>query len=231
MSYSTHTHTTVLRPYGFCLGQPGWVGTRRNIHPLTPIMVINHPLPASSIYYDLWHPPCSIHGPDSLFPQSLRVFFGQPLGLAPSTSYSIHFFTHCFLFTTHAHTIATCFTVVPRLCYLILISLSTLYLEFIFLSYGPGLTSHTTAVQSPSRFQWCMLIGKQWYQLPEFILSHSDSVLIQQTVQMTTVIAYFFVTCLVVRTKNILISKADIIPKPILLLAVTWYAYLGWYLL
>ena len=31
--------------------------------------------------------------PDSLFPQSLHVFFGLPLGLAPSTSYSIHFFT------------------------------------------------------------------------------------------------------------------------------------------
>jgi len=43
-----HTHTTVLWLYGFCLGQPGWASTRRNIHPLTPIMVINHPLFASS---------------------------------------------------------------------------------------------------------------------------------------------------------------------------------------
>jgi len=46
----THTHTTVLRLSGFC--------TRRNIHPLTPIVVINHPLSTSSIYYDPWHPPC-----------------------------------------------------------------------------------------------------------------------------------------------------------------------------
>jgi len=54
----THTHTTILWLSGFCPGQPGWAGTRRNIHPLTPIMVICHPLSASSIYDDLWHPPC-----------------------------------------------------------------------------------------------------------------------------------------------------------------------------
>ena len=86
-------HTTILRLCGICLGQPGWADARRNIHPLTPIMVINCPLYASSIYYDPWHPPCSIHAPDNLFPQSLQVFFGLPLGLPPSTSYSIHFFT------------------------------------------------------------------------------------------------------------------------------------------
>jgi len=60
-------------------------------------------------------------------------FFGLPLGLSPSTSYSIHFFTQSvnryLLFAAHAHTIATCFAVVPRLCHLILVSLSTLYLE------------------------------------------------------------------------------------------------------
>jgi len=64
--------TIVLRLSGFYLGQPGWASTRRNIHPLTPIMVINHPVSASSIYYDPWHPLCSIHMPDSLFPQSLH---------------------------------------------------------------------------------------------------------------------------------------------------------------
>jgi len=37
----THIHTTVLRLYGFCLGQLGWASTRRNIHQLTPIMVID----------------------------------------------------------------------------------------------------------------------------------------------------------------------------------------------
>jgi len=38
-----------------------------------------------------------------------------PLGLASSTSYSIHYFNQCLLFVTHPHTIATCFSVVPRL--------------------------------------------------------------------------------------------------------------------
>jgi len=30
-----------------CLGLPGWAGTRRNIHTLTPILIINYPLSAS----------------------------------------------------------------------------------------------------------------------------------------------------------------------------------------
>jgi len=32
-SMHTHAHTTILRLYGFCPRQPGWVGTRRIIHP------------------------------------------------------------------------------------------------------------------------------------------------------------------------------------------------------
>jgi len=97
------THTSILWLSGFCPGQSGWVCTRRNIHPLTPIVVISHPLPAFSIYYDPWHPPCSIYVPDSLFPQSLsQVFFGQPLGLAPSLrTPSISSPNHCLLFTAH----------------------------------------------------------------------------------------------------------------------------------
>jgi len=35
----THTTTTILQLSGFCPGQPGWDGTRRNIHLLTPIML------------------------------------------------------------------------------------------------------------------------------------------------------------------------------------------------
>jgi len=53
---------------------PGWAGTRRNIHPLTPIVVINCHLSASSIYCDPWHPLYSIHVPDSLFPHLLSKF-------------------------------------------------------------------------------------------------------------------------------------------------------------
>jgi len=37
-------------------------------------MVISHPLPASSIYYNPWYPPCSIYVSDSLFALSLTVF-------------------------------------------------------------------------------------------------------------------------------------------------------------
>jgi len=45
---------------------------------------------------------------------------------------------HCLLFATRAHTIATCFVLVARLCHLFLVSLSTLYLELLFFT----LTSH-----------------------------------------------------------------------------------------
>jgi len=130
LSVHTHTLTTVLRLSGFCPGQSGWAGTRRNIHPFTSIVVINGPLSASSIYYDPCHPPCSIYVPDSLFPQSFSKFSlvyllaWHPQLHTPYISSSIH----CLLFAAHAHTIATCFAVV-RLCHLILIALSTLYLE------------------------------------------------------------------------------------------------------
>ena len=62
MHTHTHTHThTVLRLSGFCLGLPWWA-----IGPLTlieVIVVISHPLSASFISYDPWHPPCSIYVP------------------------------------------------------------------------------------------------------------------------------------------------------------------------
>jgi len=44
--------------------------------PTTPIVVINHPLSVSSIYYDPRHPPCSIYVPDSLFHNLSPSFFG-----------------------------------------------------------------------------------------------------------------------------------------------------------
>ena len=51
-------------------------------------------LSASSIYYDPWHPPYSIHTLYRTFSTiCLQVFFGLSLYLAPSTSYSIRFFT------------------------------------------------------------------------------------------------------------------------------------------
>ena len=86
----THTHTTALRLCGVCPGQPGWAGTRRNIHTHR-----GHQSSQStySIYYDRWH--LRIQSTCSTVSStiSLQVFFGLPLGLVPSTSYSIHFFT------------------------------------------------------------------------------------------------------------------------------------------
>ena len=95
----------------------GWAGTRRNIHPLTSVMVVNHLLSAFSIYYNPWHPPCSIYVPDSLFAQSVSKFslvyllaWHPPLHTPNISSPNL-----CLLFTAHARTIATCFAVVPWL--------------------------------------------------------------------------------------------------------------------
>ena len=72
-----------------CQGQPGWAGTRRNIHPLTPILVNVLPLSPFSICNGPWHPLYSAYVLDSPLEQP----FPGPLGLEPSTSYSMHFFT------------------------------------------------------------------------------------------------------------------------------------------
>jgi len=53
--------------------------------------------------------------------------------------------------------------------------------QLIFFPDRPGLTSvqhttsHTAAIQPHSPNQWYIPIGKQWYQLPEFIPSNTDS--------------------------------------------------------
>ena len=142
----THTHTTILWLSGFCPGQPGWVAARRNIHPLTPILVINHPLSASSIYYDPWHPVKFTYL--TVFSHNLQVFFGLPLGLAHSTSYSIHFFTQSlssFCSTCPYHRNLFCCTTTimssnPSLC------LWTLYLELLSCSSTPHI--HLTILVS-----------------------------------------------------------------------------------
>ena len=133
----THIHTTILQLSRFCPSKPWWAGTRTNIHPLTPIMVINHPLSASYIYYDPWHPLCSIYMPNSLFPQSLSKF---SLVYLEAWHFPLSSPNHCLLFAAHAHTIATCSAVVLRLCPLIPVSLSTLYLELYLV------TSHHTSI-------------------------------------------------------------------------------------
>ena len=56
-------------------------------------VVINHPLSASSIHYNPWHPPCSIYVPDSLIHYVSPSFIWSASWPGTSTSYSIHFFT------------------------------------------------------------------------------------------------------------------------------------------
>ena len=95
--------------YGFCPGQPGWAGTRRNIHPLTPVVVINRPF---SVVHLLRSMAASLFNPRAWQSFSTISLQDLPLGLAPSTSYSIHFFTQSLSsFTTYAHIIAACFAV------------------------------------------------------------------------------------------------------------------------
>jgi len=87
----TNTHTTVLQLSGFCPGHRGWAGTRRNIHPLTPIVVINRPLSA--------HPSTLIHDILPVRHMHLIIFFHN---LCPSFLWStswpgtLHFMLHTF---------------------------------------------------------------------------------------------------------------------------------------
>ena len=92
----THTHTQLF--YGsvdYVRDNPG--------EPVPEETFTHSHLSWSSIIPYLLHPSTTIHTASSLFNPhtwlsfstiSLEVFFGLPLGLAPSTSYSIHFFTH-----------------------------------------------------------------------------------------------------------------------------------------
>jgi len=89
------THTTVLQLYGFCPGQPRWASTRSNIHPPTHIYH-GHKSSLLCFIHLLRSMAPSLFNPrawQSFFTISLQVFFRLPLGLAPYTSYSIHFFT------------------------------------------------------------------------------------------------------------------------------------------
>jgi len=178
MHACTHTHMALW----ISAGKPGEPEPAETFTHST----YRHPLSPSAIYYDPWHPPCSIYVPDSLFPQSLSKFSlvyllaWHPQLHTPCISSP----NHCLLFVAHAHTIAICFAVVPRLCLSqpftwnsISCSLTPhlsnhshlclIKCHLTLLSYGTGLTCmqhttlHTTAVQSPSHYQWYIGIGKQ----------------------------------------------------------------------
>ena len=127
----THTHTHTQPFNGFCPGQPGQAGTRRNTHPLTPNMIIGHPLSSRSIYNYPRHPLCSFY------------VFHNPLGQPISSRSSLVFLlvldpelhtpcisspNHHHLFAADAHTNAACSAAKPMLCHLYLVSLSAPYL-------------------------------------------------------------------------------------------------------
>jgi len=99
---------------------------------------------------------------------SLQVFFALPLGLAPSTLHTPYISSpnHCLLFAAHAHTIATCFATVPRLCHLILVSLSTLYLEFYLVAAVWSATSFSFLTGQVSLLCNILLRTQLLYNLP-----------------------------------------------------------------
>jgi len=125
---NTHTHT---RFWALCiLSRTTWVSQCQKKHSPTHTYP-DHPLCASSTYCNPWHPTCSIYMPDSCT-KPVQVLFGLPHHLAPSTSYSTHFFTQSlfsfFSFSNTINTTTTCFAVVSRLYHLILVTPLTLYL-------------------------------------------------------------------------------------------------------
>ena len=86
-SVYTHTHNLLT---ALCPGLHWWVTTRQNIHPLTPILIIRHPLSTSSSYYSIFLVQFTCL--TVLYHNLLQVLFGLPFDLEPCTSYSIHFF-------------------------------------------------------------------------------------------------------------------------------------------
>ena len=127
--WNTHTHThNRLTP--FC---PGTTRVSRyqkkhsstHTHPdnRTSFIIFLHlqPSMASNLF--------SLRAWQSSQTTSLQVLFGLPLGLGPSTSYSMHFFTQSSSsFAAHAHTNAACSAAISMLCHLHLVSLSAPYL-------------------------------------------------------------------------------------------------------
>jgi len=89
----THTHTTILQLSGFCMGRPRSAGRR--------ITFTHSHLSWSSVHPYLLPPSTTIHGILSVqfmcltvfFHNLSLIFFGLSLRPAPSTSYSLHFFT------------------------------------------------------------------------------------------------------------------------------------------
>jgi len=130
----THTHTHTQPFYGSLdfvqdnLGEPVPEETFTHSHSLW-----------SSIVLYLLHPSNTIHSILSVQSTCLTTVFFH--NLSPSFLWStswpgtLHFILHTFLhpivvFAKHAHTIATCFTLLTKIMSSNLVSLLTLYMEF-----------------------------------------------------------------------------------------------------
>jgi len=69
----------------------GWASTRRNTH--SPTILIIQSISIFRLPWSVTSSLFKLHAWQSFCTTSLHVLFGLPLGLEPSTSYSIHFFT------------------------------------------------------------------------------------------------------------------------------------------
>jgi len=108
-----------------CMGQPGWAGTRRNIHPLTPCH--DHQSSIITFLHLLRSVAFSVFNLRA-WQSFLHNLFPCPLWSA-SLSGILHFIVHTFLlpiifsFSQHMPMPSQLFfAIVPRLCYLILVS-------------------------------------------------------------------------------------------------------------
>ena len=124
VSYNNNNRLTAFDP-----AQPGYVGTRRNIHPLIPIRINVLPLSPFSICNGPWHPLYSTYVLDSPHVQPLsRSSLVFLLVLNPQLhSPYISSPSHRHLFATHYRTSAACSAAISMLCHLPLVSLSAPY--------------------------------------------------------------------------------------------------------
>ena len=156
-SIYTHTHNCLT---AFGPGQPGQAGTRRNTHPLTPILIIGHPLSSSSIYNDQWHPFCSFYVLDSPLVQPLsRSSLVFLLVLDPQLHTPYISSPNHHLFVAHAHTNAACSTAIPMLCHLYLVSLTTPYLHIHLRERQWAVNSVFPGNQTQFVGNWCYWCG------------------------------------------------------------------------
>ena len=132
-----HTHTHTHKPFNGLWSGTTQVGRYQKKHSPTH----THPDHQTSfiIFLHLQRSMASslfiLHAWQSSHTTSLQVIFGLPLGLGPSTSYYIHFFTQSSssfrTFAAHAHTNAACSAAIPMLCHLYLVSLCSQWVRFV----------------------------------------------------------------------------------------------------